>query len=1120
MKKWWKFSKILFISLAVFSFLVLGATKVEGGYCTSTAQQFDCGVWKNAECDPPGCDPLINEDCTCSQQCVADPKFSGGCVLSGGSCTDNCGILRSDGCNLSGFSCTYVSAPTPTLAPGEPTLPPPTPFTNLYHQVFRIGFFEDKNRNGVWDVGERMVVPADISGIYPVDDPNRDIHSVIPDYIYLERSGKIYDISYSVKKTNNIGSSGDVSSDFSFVGSKTGCEVYKGDDGRYYDTAIGKFADKCREDHDNFYGTVSPDLSWALVTGWGTCPDYPSYNVWNSVTGLIGSLTLDQNQAPYKITITLTAPYSWAFTNGSGTISREKIVEFNASASDNVTFFKAVGMAPNNYPPQVLGFSIDSPNEDDNLTAETVCKGDEGNIVEFTTNFFDDDEPFENLVGNGSFEDGSNRWYTEAGIEANIDGSISEFKSHSIKIRKDSDGGHLPSLWIDYGENLAGKSFTLSFSVRADQEGLLGPAWLQTYPTDGDWSNSRVAIPDAGNPSILEVDTSWKRYVLHLTFPDGFSESQFRVVLWPLDDSSSWVWYDGVLVQEGTTKGIFSDIRVFQLNIENQWSSGAYDGSSWPLRMMFNQNWNYYQSKGKDYFYFTDNTEKDGSGNYIWSWGEAVFDASNNCYYLKDDVDLNRATILGVDNDGIPQTFFTVGNGLVYAYWKVRLKDSFPEDSFHTNLYVKDWVYQEDEGEEFSDNILEIDGNNNDPFDNKYDFHRMGTLTVQNCTGTITGYVYQDDGFECKDSVPANEGWKVRCNDIEAHIEGNSFTCVDSDGNEDLPYGEEYRIDFTPSPDNISVCTYDSDCCSNSVTVILDSDNPNDNSTKFFQALNPDPWFQTQGGDVYGQNGITSSIPAACAGNPSCLAYFSLVLNGFAGLVSSPDGTSRNFGSGSAVEGEADWSVDGSLSRVKNAYSYSYFANLLDVSCEAGKGDNNSYNDDVSCLFDVSSIGDKPDFSSYPVYVYQASTNNLTITGDNWNVGDEKGIVLISFADSLNGTVTINPQISVGDNGFFALITNGSIKFTQEAGPDSSDPLVEGVYIADQRIETNESDDDNQKFIGKGIFFAKEGFALRRDLEGGNATSPAELFIFDPQYLFTAPRIFRESLQQWQEVAP
>jgi len=98
------------------------------------------------------------------------------------------------------------------------------------------------------------------------------------------------------------------------------------------------------------------------------------------------------------------------------------------------------------------------------------------------------------------------------------------------------------------------------------------------------------------------------------------------------------------------------------------------------------------------------------------------------------------------------------------------------------------------------------------------------------------------------------------------------------------------------------------------------------------------------------------------------------------------------------------------------------------------------------------------------------------------------------------------------------LITNGSIQFTQGTDSyDSTSPQVEGVYFAEENIRT---DDENLKFIGKGIFFAKEGFILQRDLEGGNATSPSELFIFDPKYLFTAPKILRESLQRWQEVAP
>jgi len=171
----------------------------------------------------------------------------------------------------------------------------------------------------------------------------------------------------------------------------------------------------------------------------------------------------------------------------------------------------------------------------------------------------------------------------------------------------------------------------------------------------------------------------------------------------------------------------------------------------------------------------------------------------------------------------------------------------------------------------------------------------------------------------------------------------------------------------------------------------------------------PHAWFQTQGGDVYGQSGVSSSIPASCAASSSCLEYFSLALYGYAGMVSSSEGTSRNFGSGEAIQGGEPWSVDGDLSWVKNAYSYSYFANLLDVACEEGQGDNNSYNDNVSCSFAVSSVDSKPDFSSYPVYVYQVSSNSFSISNNDWNLGDEKGIVLISFDDPSNEITAFLP---------------------------------------------------------------------------------------------------------------
>ncbi|MFZ5366180.1 MAG: hypothetical protein ACOZBZ_02705, partial [Patescibacteria group bacterium] len=59
-----------------------------------------------------------------------------------------------------------------------------------------------------------------------------------------------------------------------------------------------------------------------------------------------------------------------------------------------------------------------------------------------------------------------------------------------------------------------------------------------------------------------------------------------------------------------------------------------------------------------------------------------------------------------------------------------------------------------------------------------------------------------------------------------------------------------------------------------------------------------------------------------------------------------------------------------------------------------------------------------------------------------------------------------------------------------------------------------------------GLFYAKGGFALQRDLKNDpeatiqNSNTPAELFIFRPDLVLNAPRQLWSSKMSWLEVAP
>jgi len=154
------------------------------------------------------------------------------------------------------------------------------------------------------------------------------------------------------------------------------------------------------------------------------------------------------------------------------------------------------------------------------------------------------------------------------------------------------------------------------------------------------------------------------------------------------------------------------------------------------------------------------------------------------------------------------------------------------------------------------------------------------------------------------------------------------------------------------------------------------------------------------------------------------------------------------------------------------------------------------------------------------VFVYQDEPNNddgtLSIISP-WDFTGRKVIIL--FDGDINISLDDQEQLAPAD--FFALIASGNISFLDETGDTSGVYLgtasALGVFVAGDQIITSPG---SNRFIGRGIFYARNGFSLGRDLGTDNQTLPAELFRFDPKYLFTAPKIFRYSPQAWQELAP
>jgi hypothetical protein len=285
-----------------------------------------------------------------------------------------------------------------------------------------------------------------------------------------------------------------------------------------------------------------------------------------------------------------------------------------------------------------------------------------------------------------------------------------------------------------------------------------------------------------------------------------------------------------------------------------------------------------------------------------------------------------------------------------------------------------------------------------------------------------------------------------------------------------------------------------------------------DSSVWYFDITHPDPWWQTQGGDVHGGGGISSPIPEACVESPTCKEYFSLALNGYSGLISSPSETSRDFGEGTATETQGNaWSIDGSAQALLNDYSYDKLDHLVDLAIKDNKEE--SFNSGVKVIKSgtinkTALVGASAGLYYYPPY----GTGDMAVSLDEDNFSISANQKLVIFVeDNLN----INKNISVTSGGFLAFIVSGNITIAPSV------TKVQGVYFADGNLTVESNGATDSQFNGQGIFVPRGGAFLKRNFRSGaNATTPAEIFTFDPSYLFTAPKVLREKPYLWQEVIP
>ncbi len=248
-------------------------------------------------------------------------------------------------------------------------------------------------------------------------------------------------------------------------------------------------------------------------------------------------------------------------------------------------------------------------------------------------------------------------------------------------------------------------------------------------------------------------------------------------------------------------------------------------------------------------------------------------------------------------------------------------------------------------------------------------------------------------------------------------------------------------------------------------------------------------WFQTQEADVHAQANISSEVPSG--------QVFCLDGDGNRPGVVSYGGGSPYFGEENNIS-STDWLVNTSFSRKP----YGYFEDLINRHVTPTE---------LSC--DVCSVADMEVLGS-GFYKRTGGALRIINTDDGVvNFVDKKIVILV------DGSLTLEANVDIADDsGFVAFIVRQDINiggFSLTQGGD--DPDLEGVFLANNNFDLGSS---NNRFIGKGIFFADSFNMSGRDLGVGNEGTPAIQFIYNPSLWFNAPKELLVPSYTWEELTP
>lgn len=302
-------------------------------------------------------------------------------------------------------------------------------------------------------------------------------------------------------------------------------------------------------------------------------------------------------------------------------------------------------------------------------------------------------------------------------------------------------------------------------------------------------------------------------------------------------------------------------------------------------------------------------------------------------------------------------------------------------------------------------------------------------------------------------------------------------------------------------------------------------------------------WWQTFGGSVYARDQIQTQIPVGtCDASGTCTS--ALIV-----------GTGTNT-SGFAVLGTGGvlkTTSDGSDAYVQSAGSRTTANGAYAVGVSPG---NETYDYFLNRLSDApTSVSSLAELKAAILGQASDSTGIYLYTGGNLLIDKDSGAVPLALTSNKrvvvfvpenlefsNSSLSASPVITdVPVGSFLMFITQGTITVDQTVGYTSAatNPLtaaanLAGIFVADGRIII-ESDGDtavaDRKFIGAGTFVGWDqagvgnGVELQRSFQnslgmGSNSTTPAEAFVYRPDFVTNYPSELKLAHYNWQEIAP